>query len=134
MRGGRRHLTHSKIMVWVAIDRAARAIEELGVGGEQGRGMLPHLSALRERIHAEVCERGFNSRVGAFTQSYGTEALDASVLVIPHVGPRSAVVGTVAAKSTVGAVLSRRGDGQARCRGADTVVRSADPFQRAAGS
>ena len=48
--------------------------------------MLPHLRALRERIHEEVCERGFNPRVGAFTQSYGSEALDASVLVIPHVG------------------------------------------------
>ena len=63
--------------------------------------MLPHLAALRERIHAEVCERGFNPRVGAFTQSYGSDALDASVLVIPHVGflpasdPR--MVGTVAA-------------------------------------
>ena len=63
--------------------------------------MLPHLGALRERIHAEVCDRGFNSRVGAFTQSYGAEALDASVLVIPHYGflpgsdPR--MQGTVAA-------------------------------------
>jgi GH15 family glucan-1,4-alpha-glucosidase len=48
--------------------------------------MLAHLSALRERIHAEVCERGFNPQVGAFTQSYGDVALDASVLVIPHYG------------------------------------------------
>ena len=48
--------------------------------------MLPHLSALRERIHGEVCQRGFNPRVGAFTQSYGSDSLDASVLVIPHVG------------------------------------------------
>ena len=101
VRGGRRHFTHSKVMAWVAIDRAARSIDELGVGGEEGRSLLPHLSALRERIHAEVCERGFNPRVGAFTQSYGAEALDASLLVIPHYGflpardPR--VVGTVAA-------------------------------------
>jgi GH15 family glucan-1,4-alpha-glucosidase len=63
--------------------------------------MIPHLSALRERIHSEVCERGFNPRVGAFTQSYGSEHLDASVLVIPHYGflpakdPR--MLGTVAA-------------------------------------
>jgi GH15 family glucan-1,4-alpha-glucosidase len=101
VRGGRRHFTHSKVMAWVAIDRAARAIEELGVGGDEGREMLPHLHALRERIHTEVCERGFNPRVGAFTQSYGSDALDASVLVIPHFGflpagdPR--MVGTVAA-------------------------------------
>jgi GH15 family glucan-1,4-alpha-glucosidase len=101
VRGGRRHFTHSKVMAWVAVDRMARAIEELGTGGDEGREMLPHLHALRERIHTEVCERGFNPRVGAFTQSYGSEALDASVLVIPHFGflpatdPR--VVGTVKA-------------------------------------
>jgi GH15 family glucan-1,4-alpha-glucosidase len=101
VRGGRRHFTHSKVMAWVAIDRVVRMIGELGDGGDEGRAMLPHLSALRERIHAEVCERGFNPKVGAFTQSYGSDALDASVLVIPHYGflpardPR--MVGTVAA-------------------------------------
>jgi GH15 family glucan-1,4-alpha-glucosidase len=101
VRGGRRHFTHSKVMAWVAIDRIARAINELGVGGEEGRAMLPHLWALSERIHTEVCDRGFNARIGAFTQSYGSDALDASVLVIPHFGflpatdPR--VRGTVAA-------------------------------------
>ena len=67
----------------------------------RAESMLPHLRALRERIHAEVCQRGFNPRIGAFTQSYGSDALDASVLVIPHVGflpasdPR--MPGTVAA-------------------------------------
>jgi GH15 family glucan-1,4-alpha-glucosidase len=101
VRGGRRHFTHSKLMAWVAVDRAARLISELGAGGDEGRAMLPHLGALRERIHAEVCERGFNPRVGAFTQSYGGEAMDASMLLITHTGfldardPR--VVGTVAA-------------------------------------
>jgi Glycosyl hydrolases family 15 len=63
--------------------------------------MLPHLRALRERIHQEVCERGFNPRVGAFTQYYGSDTLDASVLLIPHVGFLTAtdprVRGTVAA-------------------------------------
>jgi GH15 family glucan-1,4-alpha-glucosidase len=101
VRGGRRHFTHSKVMAWVAIDRALRAIDELGVGGDEGRSYLPHLAALRERIHTEVCERGFNPRVGAFTQSYGSDALDASVLVIPHYGFLSPqdrrMVGTVAA-------------------------------------
>jgi len=101
VRGGRRHFTHSKMMAWVAIDRATRTIDEMGMGGAEGRALLPHLSTLRERIHAEVCERGFNARVGAFTQYYGGETLDASVLVMPHVGflpasdPR--VKGTVAA-------------------------------------
>jgi GH15 family glucan-1,4-alpha-glucosidase len=86
VRGGRRHFTHSKVMAWVAIDRAVRAISELGAGGDDGKGMLAHLSAVRERIRSEVCERGFNPQVGAFTQSYGDVALDASVLVIPHYG------------------------------------------------
>ena len=101
VRGGRRHFTHSKVMAWVAIDRSVRWIDEYGAGDEEGRRMLPHLTALRERIHAEVCERGFNPKVGAFTQSYGSDALDASVLVIPHFGFLSArdprMVGTVAA-------------------------------------
>jgi GH15 family glucan-1,4-alpha-glucosidase len=101
VRGGRRHFTHSKVMAWVFFDRVARGIQELGFGGDEGQRMLPHLSALRDRIHSEVCERGFNPLVGAFTQSYGSDALDASVLVIPHFGflpgsdPR--VRGTVAA-------------------------------------
>ena len=101
VRGGRRHFTHSKVMAWVFFDRAARAIQEFGIGGDEGQKMLPHICALRERIHTEVCERGFNPRMGAFTQSYGSEALDASVLMIPRVGflpgsdPR--VRGTVAA-------------------------------------
>ena len=101
MRGGRRHFTHSKVMAWVAFDRLVKSIEEFGFGGDDGQRMLAHVSAVRERIHAEVCDRGFNPRVGAFTQSYGSEALDASVLVIPHYGflpgtdPR--MQGTVAA-------------------------------------
>jgi GH15 family glucan-1,4-alpha-glucosidase len=101
VRGGRRHFTHSKVMAWVAVDRAVKAIEQFGEGGDEGTRALPHLRALRGRIHGEVCQRGWNPQVGAFTQSYGSEALDASVLVIPHVGflpasdPR--VAGTVAA-------------------------------------
>jgi len=101
VRGGRRHFTHSKVMAWVAFDRLARSIRESGLGGDEGKAMLPHLAALAERVHEEICERGFNPSVGAFTQSYGSTELDASVLVIPHVGflpgtdPR--VQGTVAA-------------------------------------
>jgi GH15 family glucan-1,4-alpha-glucosidase len=101
VRGGRRHFTHSKVMAWVAIDRATRAIEDFGMAGGEGQKMLPHLRGLRERIHNEICERGFNPRVGAFTQSYGSDLMDASVLLIPHYGflpgedPR--VKGTVAA-------------------------------------
>ena len=101
VRGGRRHFTHSKVMAWAFFDRSARAIQEFGIGGDEGQQMLPRICSLRDRIHMEVCERGFNPRIKAFTQSYGSEALDASVLTIPHFGflpasdPR--MQGTVAA-------------------------------------
>jgi GH15 family glucan-1,4-alpha-glucosidase len=101
VRSGRKHFTYSKVMAWVAVDRAVRLIEEFQVGAAEGQALLPELRTLRERIHQEVCERGFNPRLGAFTQYYGSEALDASVLLIPHVGflpPQDArVQGTVAA-------------------------------------
>ncbi len=85
VRSGRRHFTHSKIMAWVAIDRAVRLIEEFHPAAV-GQDALPHLRALRERIHEEVCQRGFHPGIQAFTQSYGADILDASVLLIPHVG------------------------------------------------
>ncbi len=86
VRGGRRHFTHSKVMAWVFFDRAAKGIQQFGVGGAEGQKMLQHICALREKIHTEICERGFNPRVRAFTQSYGDMALDASVLLIPYFG------------------------------------------------
>jgi len=101
VRGGRRHFTHSKIMAWVAIDRIIKVVEEFKDGGDEGAAMVPHLCALRERIHEEICTRGYNPRLNAFTQYFGGDALDASVLIIPHVGflpasdPR--VQGTVSA-------------------------------------
>jgi GH15 family glucan-1,4-alpha-glucosidase len=70
----------------VFFDRAVKTIDEFGFGGDEGRQMLPHLRSLRDRIHSEVCSRGFNPRVQAFTQSYGSDVLDASVLVIPYYG------------------------------------------------
>jgi GH15 family glucan-1,4-alpha-glucosidase len=101
VRGGRRHFTHSKVMAWVFFDRLAKGIQEFAMGGEEGRKIVPRVCALRERVHTEVCERGFNPHLGAFTQSYGSRNLDASVLLIPYFGflpgndPR--VCGTVAA-------------------------------------
>jgi GH15 family glucan-1,4-alpha-glucosidase len=86
VRGGRRHFTYSKVMAWVTIDRSIRLIEEFGLGGEAGLQIAPEMRGLRERIHDEVCERAFNPRIGAFTQSYGSETLDASVLLMAHVG------------------------------------------------
>jgi len=81
VRGPRRHFTHSKVMAWVAVDRAVRTIEEFGVDGPVDRWR-----ELRDRIHEEVCTQGYNTTVGAFTQYYGSDALDASLLMVPLVG------------------------------------------------
>ena len=85
VRSGRQHFTYSKICAWTAIDRAIRFYEQFGDRGAEQDG-LPHLRALRERIHEEVCERGFHPGIQAFTQSYGSDALDASALLIPRSG------------------------------------------------
>ena len=81
VRGGPRQFTHSKVMAWVAFDRAVKSIESIHL-----RGPLARWRKLREQIHAEVCERGYNPRLGAFVQSYGATDLDASALLIPLVG------------------------------------------------
>jgi GH15 family glucan-1,4-alpha-glucosidase len=81
VRGPRRHFTHSKVMAWVAFDRGVRAHEEFGRDGPVERWR-----ALREEIHTEVMTRGWSEARQAFTQSYGSEELDASALVMPLVG------------------------------------------------
>jgi len=96
VRGPRRHFTHSKVMAWVAFDRAVRAIEDFGL-----HGPLDRFRRARDEIHAEVCREGFDAERQTFTQSYGSVDLDASLLLIPAVGflaptdPR--VVGTIEA-------------------------------------
>lgn len=81
------HFTHSKLMAWVAVDRAIRFLEEYGAHAPaRTQRRLYRWRALREEIRAEILTRGFNARAGAFTQSYGSMALDASVLLIPHMG------------------------------------------------
>jgi GH15 family glucan-1,4-alpha-glucosidase len=81
VRGGPRHFTYSKVMAWVAFDRAIKTIEEFN-----REGPLEEWRAMRAKIHDEVCREGFNKDVGAFVQSYGSKELDASVLLIPLVG------------------------------------------------
>ena len=81
IRGPRRHFTHSKVMAWVAIDRAVRAVEEFGLEGD-----LDAWRELRQRIHDDVCARGYSDKRGAFTQSYDCDRLDASLLMVPMVG------------------------------------------------
>ncbi|HEV8104336.1 MAG TPA: glycoside hydrolase family 15 protein, partial [Gaiellaceae bacterium] len=81
IRGGRRHFVHSKAMAWVAFDRAVRTVEDYGFEGPVDRWR-----AVRDEIHRDVCERGFNPGLGSFTQSYGSQELDASLLLLPLVG------------------------------------------------
>jgi GH15 family glucan-1,4-alpha-glucosidase len=81
VRGPQRHFTHSKVMAWVAMDRACRMAEGFNL-----KAPVARWKKVRDHIHAEVLEKGYNERVGAFTQYYGSEALDASVLMIPLVG------------------------------------------------
>jgi GH15 family glucan-1,4-alpha-glucosidase len=84
-------------MAWVAFDRAIDAMEHLGAEG----GPIDHWRVIRKTIHDQVCDQGFDAERNTFTQSYGSRALDASLLLIPAVGflepddPR--VAGTVEA-------------------------------------
>src|SRR5215472_2321536 len=98
MRGGRHQFTYSKIMAWVAFDRAVKIAEILGRSHQE---RIVRWRKLRDEIHAEVCREAFDSELGSFVQSYGRKELDASLLQIPIVGflppddPR--VIGTVTA-------------------------------------
>ncbi|MEO8718531.1 MAG: glycoside hydrolase family 15 protein [Burkholderiales bacterium] len=100
VRGGRRHFTHSKVMAWVAFDRAVRSVEEFGLEAPVGRWR-----AIRDAIHAQVCERGFDRAQNSFVQSYGATALDASLLLIAMVGFLPAADPRV--RSTVAAIERR---------------------------
>ncbi|HEY4969144.1 MAG TPA: glycoside hydrolase family 15 protein, partial [Steroidobacteraceae bacterium] len=96
VRGPRRHFTHSKIMAWVAFDRAIKDAEQDGL-----EGPIARWQELRDIIHAQVCEQGFDSHSNSFVQAYESPYFDASLLLIPQVGflpaddPR--VLGTIAA-------------------------------------
>jgi len=98
VRGGRRQFTYSKVMAWVAFDRAVKSHEAFGRGNHP---RADRWRALRAEIHEDVCRHGFDAALGSFVQSYGSRELDASLLQIPIVGflpaddPR--VVGTIAA-------------------------------------
>jgi GH15 family glucan-1,4-alpha-glucosidase len=81
VRGPRRHFTHSKVLCWVAFDRAVAMVEQADYDGPADRWR-----AVRDEIHAEVCAQGYDEHLGAFTQSFASTELDASVLMIPLVG------------------------------------------------
>jgi GH15 family glucan-1,4-alpha-glucosidase len=94
VRGPRRHFVYSKVMAWVAMDRAVHAVERSGLPGDADRWRRA-----REAIHEQVCREGFDPQLNSFVQYYGAKSLDASLLMIPLVGflpardPR--VLGTV---------------------------------------
>jgi len=96
MRGPRRHFIHSKMMAWVAVDRAIRSVEQGWIGGDIARW-----KTLRTTIHEQVCRQGFDAGLNSFVQYYGSKHLDASLLMMPLVGFLPAddarVIGTVKA-------------------------------------
>ena len=107
VRGPERQFTHSKVMGWVAFDRAVKRLESLRATRDDK--LLERWRALRDRMHDEICAKGFDGTVGAFVQSYGSDRLDASVLMIPLVGflpPTDARV-----RSTARAIEARLLDG-----------------------
>ncbi|WP_299537518.1 glycoside hydrolase family 15 protein [uncultured Streptomyces sp.] len=96
VRGPRRHFVHSKVMAWVAVDRTIKLIEAGDV-----EGPLERWRELRDDIHRDVCERGYDPERNTFTQSYGSKELDASLLLIPQMGflppDDKRVIGTIEA-------------------------------------
>ncbi|MGX1852158.1 MULTISPECIES: glycoside hydrolase family 15 protein [unclassified Streptomyces] len=96
VRGPRRHFVHSKVMTWVAVDRTVKLIESGDVDGP-----LERWRDLRETIHRDVCENGYDKERNTFTQSYGSQELDASLLLIPQMGflppDDKRVIGTIEA-------------------------------------
>lgn len=96
VRGKRRHFVHSKVLCWVAFDRALKAAREFGLPAPVERW-----TAARDAIHAEVCDRGFNAARNTFVQSYDCQEVDASLLMIPLMGflppDDRRVVGTIEA-------------------------------------
>jgi GH15 family glucan-1,4-alpha-glucosidase len=97
VRGPRRHFTHSKMMAWVAMDRAIKGIEEFGLTGPVDRWR-----AVRDVIHDEVCRLGYNPDIGSFVHFYGSRLLDASLLMMPLVG--FLPVSDPRVKGTIGAI------------------------------
>ncbi len=94
VRGAPQHFTYSKVMAWVAFDRGIKTAKAFGLEGPVDRW-----HATQQQLHAEICERGFNRRLGSFVQAYGSDLLDASLLLLPSTGflppsdPR--IVGTI---------------------------------------
>jgi GH15 family glucan-1,4-alpha-glucosidase len=81
MRGEKKHFTHSRVMMWAAMDRGVRAVRDHGLDGPVERW-----EKLRDQLRAEIMEHGFNKEINSFTQTYEGTEVDASLLVLPQVG------------------------------------------------
>jgi GH15 family glucan-1,4-alpha-glucosidase len=81
VRGEPQHFTYSKVMAWVAFDRAIRTAEKFSL-----QEPVERWRAVRDKIHADICRKAFDAELGCFTQAYGSKELDASLLLIPQVG------------------------------------------------
>ena len=81
MRGEKQHFTHSRVMMWAALDRGVRAVKDHGLEGPAERW-----EKQRDELRDEILEQGFNRDINSFTQTYGSTEVDASLLVLPQVG------------------------------------------------
>ena len=81
VRGGRQHFTYSKMMAWVAFDRGIKSAQEFDLPGP-----IDKWRTVRDKIHEDVCEKGFDAALGCFVRAYGTKQLDASLLLTPVIG------------------------------------------------
>jgi len=81
VRSGPQHFTYSKMMAWVAFDRAIKTVKEFGL-----KGPVDEWQKLQKEIHEDICSKGYSSSLECFVQAYGTEELDASLLLMPAVG------------------------------------------------
>jgi GH15 family glucan-1,4-alpha-glucosidase len=84
VRGPRQHFTHSKVMAWVAFDRAVRGLHEFGT--QDDIDAATRFAAIRDEIHAEVCAKAYDADRKTFVQAYGSSNLDAALLMMPLVG------------------------------------------------
>ncbi len=107
-----RQYTYSKVMAWVGVDRVLQQLED--DGGSESQATIERLTALRRTIHDEVCNEGWNEGIGSFTQHYGGQTIDASLLLMPLVGflpvddrRVAATIGTIRRELSEGGLIRR---------------------------
>jgi len=133
VRGGRRHFVYSKVMCWVALDRGIRLADKRGFPGSRARWM-----AERDRIYREIMERGWNADIGAFVQSYDSDALDAANLIMPLVffvsptDPRMlSTIDRTLEQLSLGSLVYRYENGKAASDGLDSEEGTVEALTKA---